>query len=545
MESVAKNHLHGRDELHARQTRVGSANPNFYLNTALETTKAPSALPPASYLQSTIAVSTNPSAYLVSVTSATKPSAYLNPSITSSSSSYAPMTSDSGSKVFATPPSAYLDPSTTVNPVSNTPHPTTLSAEPTSAYLDPAIARTSSFRVSTSSTSSSYRPVKTASSSVLEPSTGKHPPLKNLTQAKYFVGAYLPTLLAVLFRISVGSLYAATKMMEPFFSLARTQGTTPKNFFHINYLSTNDTFDPIMAMFSGHWLMLWTSILYTAVGLMTPFASELLHFARYCDVRQVCGPELRINPDIARILQALLAFTAVMLINVWWLQRKHSSGIYSDPSSIASLTSLLHHPEVLADFQRIHPDASKDEMLKAVKGKRYRLDIYRAADGSERYGLVPLGGTSNEHDKAQQPFLGQNTDPAVRDRAAKQHHTKRMVRDVIFGLVTLAMLIIVTYYYKVGSDSGFERFMDSQTFGPRFVFAIVGILIHSQWKRLERGNLPPSLSLSILLKSSISRSIPKQPRTLKPSRKRHPRALPPATKGRSPTPLVHPHNPHP
>lgn len=49
------------------------------------------------------------------------------------------------------------------------------------------------------------------------------------------------------------------------------------------------------------------------------------------------------------------------------------------------------------------------------------------------------------------------------------------------------MLVMVTYYYKVGSDSGFERFMDSQSFGPRFVFALVGMLIHSQWKRLERG----------------------------------------------------------
>ncbi len=459
---VAESHLHGRENLHARQSIASSADPNSYLKTVLETSTASSALPPASYLQSTTASATNPSAYLDSGTSATHPSAYLDPSATSST----PASSN---------PSAYLSSATAFTFFSSSP----------SAYLYPGVTSAPSV----GPTTSSYKPVTTtyAPSQALEPSTGRHPPLKNLTPAKYFFGAYLPTLLAVIFRISVGSLYAATKMLEPFFSLARDEGATAKNFFHINYLSTNDTFDPIKAMFSGHWLMLWTSVLYTAVGLMTPFASELLHFARFCNVQNVCGPELRINPDIARILQALLAFAAVMLINVWWLQRKHSSGIYSDPSSIASLASLLHHPEVLADFQRIHPDASKDDMLKAVKGKRYGLETYRAADGSERYGLVPLGGTSYDQDKVHQPFLGQNPDPARQGKPAKQHHAKRTIRDVVFGLATAGMLVMVTYYYKVGSDSGFERFMDSQSFGPRFVFALVGMLIHSQWKRLERG----------------------------------------------------------
>lgn len=557
---VAESHLRRRENLHPRQSKVGSANPNFYLSTALETSTASSAFPPASYLQSTTAISTNPSAYLESLTSATHPSAYLDPSTASSTvlgttnpSVYLDPSTASSTILSTTNPSAYLDPSTTpsalppaaylqsttavatnpsayldsgtsaTNPSaylnsattftississsaylypgvtsapsvgydpSNTGHQTTVSVEPSSAHLNPAAASTSSFTSSTPARTSSYRPVTItyAPGQALEPSSGRHPPLKNLTPAKYFVGAYLPTLLAVIVRVTVGSLYAATKMLEPFFSLARAEGATAKNFLHINYLSTNDTFDPIKAMFSGHWLMLWTSILYTAVGLMTPFASELLHFARFCDVKHVCGPELRINLDIARILQALLAFAAIMLINVWWLRRKHSSGIYSDPSSIASLASLLHHPEVLADFQRIHPDASKDDMLKAVEGKRYGLDTYRAADGSERYGLVPLGMTLYEYDKVYQPFLGQNVHPARQGKSAKQHHTKKTIRDVVFGLVTAGMLVIVTYYYKVGSDSGFERFMDSQSFGPRFIFALVGILIHSQWKRLERG----------------------------------------------------------
>lgn len=336
---VAQSHLHGRENLHARQSIASSADPNSYLKTVLETSTASSALPPAS-LQSTTAIATNPSAthpsaYLDPLTApsalppgtyfpSTNPSAYLDPSATSSTSATTNPSAYLSSAITLTfisfSPSAYLYPGFTSAPSvgydpSNTGHQTTVGAEPTSVYPDPAIAITLSFTSSTPPTTSSYKPVTTtyAPSQALEPSTSRHPPLKSLTPAKYFIGAYLPTLLAVIFRISVGSLYAATKMLEPFFSLARAEGATAKNFFHINYLSTNDTIDPIKAMFSGHWLMLWTSVLYTAVGLMTPFASELLHFARFCNVQNICGPELRINPDIARLLQALLAFAAVML----------------------------------------------------------------------------------------------------------------------------------------------------------------------------------------------------------------------------------------
>jgi len=37
----------------------------------------------------------------------------------------------------------------------------------------------------------------------------------------------------------------------------------------------------------------------------------------------ICGPEMRINLAVAKLLQGLLAFTAVMLVNVWLFHRKH------------------------------------------------------------------------------------------------------------------------------------------------------------------------------------------------------------------------------
>lgn len=503
--ALAKSILHSRQDSTTNGTKgtidPGSGNPNAYLNS--DTVSQTLATLSSAYLDSQttpLAASTNTdnilpseaasqSAYLnPTIDASSNPNAYLNPTTTSVDGS---IKASSTNVVASSDSSAYLNPMTTTGatPTTSVPMVTSVITSGPNEDLTRVTKGTSGVTTTMSSSPTITSP---ADQGFDTNSTGKHPPLKNLTRVKYFLGAYVPTFVAVLFRISIGWLYAATKLLEPFFTLTQAEGATAGDFFHINFLSTNDSLDPFKAMFSGHWLMLWTSVLYTVVGLMTPFASELLRFANYCDDNNTCGPELRVNLAVANILQGLLAFSAVMLISVWWLQRKHSSGIYSDPSSIASLASLLHNPEVVADFQKIRPGASKDEMLEATAGRRYRLDTYQALNGSERYGLVIHGGTTYDQEKAHEPFLTSSTSEdafhsASHETNKKRHSIKRIIRDAVFGLVTVGILIIVAYYYKTGYNSGFERFMDSQSFGPRFLFSTVGILIHSQWKRLERG----------------------------------------------------------
>ncbi|KAI9802327.1 MAG: hypothetical protein M1833_001833 [Piccolia ochrophora] len=310
-------------------------------------------------------------------------------------------------------------------------------------------------------------------------------PVYALTRGKYFVGTYLPTLMAIALRIVIGFVYATTKMLEPFYSLTSSAGAEPKDFFNINFLSTNDSLDPLLAMFSGHWLMLLTSLLYVGAGLITPFASEFMRITRFCNSDNLCAPELRVSPTIGRVIQALLAITSLMLLAFWWLERRHRSGLYSDPSSIASMASLLHHPEVLDDLRRIPPWASKKDMEGVLAGKRYHLRSYFHPNGKERYGLVP-SHTYDIHGElaARHSVFEPNVDRSVRQQRYRK--VSRGARDIIFALVTVGIIVVISYYYKVGDDSGFEQFWNSQTFGPRFIMTIVGIIIHSEWKRVER-----------------------------------------------------------
>ena len=424
--------------------------------------------------------------------------------------------------VFSLPATSYLDPATEtvvpslpaisyLDPTTRTLFPSL----PATSYLDPgsstettsysaAIARYLNPATSTGTTIYTSSLIPTSTVLPAHPSGEMTPleadrPLFFLSPARYFYGAYLAVFLAVIFRVTFGWLYAATKMLEPFYLLTQPEGTPAQDFFNINYLSTNDSFEPYKAMLSGHWLMLWTSLLYTFVGLASPFASELLRFYPSCENNssgeRICAAAMWINPTIARILQVILSVTFIMLAIIWWLLGRLSSGVYSDPSSIASMMSLLHHPATMEGFRHLNQWTSKKETVKTLADKCYRLKSYQEPEGPNYYGVVATRGCASEEggdlyrplpnikSEYQEESSANDAFPPLLAQSRKPF---QIIRDVVFVLVTVGILILVAVYYINSADNGFERFFDSQSFGPRFLITFVGVIIHSQWERLER-----------------------------------------------------------
>ena len=505
--------------------------PSAYIDPAVGTSQATSTTDAGAYLSKDVTTVPPPvaltaalSAYIdPTVTTkpapviATQPSAYIDPTVTTKSAPVVTIQSVSvvTSQPSTTTSSSYIDPTVaskhtlvvTIQTFSIvTPQPSTIAPNASIVTSGSDFPVTSSPPLSTTPGTSISRTLMNTAQDASQPSgtvawNHTYQPLVDLTGPRYFVGAYLAVFLAILLRTLIGWLYATTKMLEPFFYLARPEGALAKDFFHTNYLSTNDIWTPFKSLLGGHWVMLWTSGLYTVTVVITPFATELLHFAEYCYYNDenalICGPEMRINPTVARIIQALLAITLGFLFIAWVLLRRQRSGVYSDPSSIATLASLLHNPEVVADFRNISPGASKEEMLQAVAGRRYQLGTYRCIDGTERYGLVVGRGQhsdsedsrhGNPYEPVANPGGAAEASDATGNAGRKKRHTVlHLIRDMAFGLVTAGILVLIIYYFRTGYNTGFERFMDSQSFGPRFVMAVVGMIIQSQWRRLERG----------------------------------------------------------
>lgn len=57
------------------------------------------------------------------------------------------------------------------------------------------------------------------------------------------------------------------------------------------------------------------------------------------------------------------------------------TGVYRDPSSIVSIASLMHHPQVLQDFRAFGDEIELKEMRRQLGDRRYKLDNYKGLDG--------------------------------------------------------------------------------------------------------------------------------------------------------------------
>jgi uncharacterized protein DUF3433 len=305
-----------------------------------------------------------------------------------------------------------------------------------------------------------------------------------------FVGNYLALIVVVLFRQFWTAIYSQTKLIEPFMLLSQGRGVSAGAVLDSFYLSSNLTPDPLLALARRHWFVLWTSLVYFAVVFLGPLSSEFLFLDTNYEncpfrndkntVNPCWPPQLSIDPTLARVVEGLLTYTAIMTLTIIVMMMRAKTGIYSDPSSIGSVTSLVHHPEVVEDFRTFHEEASMKEIKEFLGNKMYKLGEYQRSDGVWRYGLMPAVPTFKNY--------GQEV-PTEKFSKPKNRRWKviDLIFDTLFFLCLLGLLGVVAAYYKDGSNDGFNRFFNSRSFGPRFVLTGVGTLIAVNWKRLERG----------------------------------------------------------
>jgi hypothetical protein len=304
------------------------------------------------------------------------------------------------------------------------------------------------------------------------------PEIKQWPLWKAFEGGYIPLMFAVIFKLFWTSIYANIKLIEPFIQLSTPKGGFARNVFHTFYLSSNLTPYPLLALLKGRWLVFWTSLVYVVVSLLAPLAAECI----FVDTNYGCPnpnpaqpdnpcwpPKLSHDPTILRLLQALLSYVAVMTLVIMFMVLGSQTGVSSDPSSIAGITALVHHPDLLADFRELGSDASSKEIKSRLAGKRYHLGSYQRSDGVWRYGIVPLDPSpqvGSTYDSIPQPVPRKRRSPLVRS-----------AMDLCFIFFILGVLGVVVAYFKDGSDSGFNRFFNSNSFGPRFFMASAHVIL--------------------------------------------------------------------
>jgi Protein of unknown function (DUF3433) len=306
------------------------------------------------------------------------------------------------------------------------------------------------------------------------------------TSTDAFISTYLPVLIAVLFKQLWSAIYIKFKLLEPFVQLAESQGASA-SILQAYYLSNNLIPDPIIAVFKGHWHILWTSLVYLVVGFIAPLASELIYLdTKYTDcltpqldASNVCWPP-RVTVDvlIARATQGVLAYVAIMTLALIIIRLRRPLTVFTDPSSIAGLASLLHHPETVADMRALSGDTSPAEVKQHLGLKMYKLSSYQSYNGVWRFGIVPTMPS---------PYPVNVVDPQPSFPSRRKTRSLGSIQDWVLGFVLLGLLGVIAAYYKDASDDPFNRFFNRDAFGPRFILTTIASLVSLGWKKVERG----------------------------------------------------------
>lgn len=242
--------------------------------------------------------------------------------------------------------------------------------------------------------------------------------------------------------------------------------------------------------------MFLTSFVFVVTSLVPSLASETLFSdTNYgCDntgmsTSNPCFPRLSVDPEVARVLEGILGFTAIILLFIAKMLYTRSTGVYSDPSTIATVASLLHHPDVVEDFRKFNSEATSEEIKSALSSKRYSLGLYTTEPEIVRYGILPLQldsmSTSSQSYSQSESYTAVDN-PAVGPDQRNGWKLSSLLTDMAFCLFILGLLGVVIAYYIVKGNSGFNNFFNSETFGPRFLMTAAATIMATQWKRIER-----------------------------------------------------------
>ncbi|KAI2610822.1 uncharacterized protein GGS25DRAFT_480131 [Hypoxylon fragiforme] len=189
---------------------------------------------------------------------------------------------------------------------------------------------------------------------------------------------------------------------------------------------------------------------------------------------------------------------AVVLVLVLVVLRRWRSGVATNPWSICGAAALALNPELrrlLIGAGAGGGSGIGDEAAGVPKGmlesvlaeRRFKLGYFYGPNGTVEYGIMlhgklPRGNResflSDQYDDLKDPL----NQPARTE--PKQHLPFLMLGiagRVVFLFLLCGLLALILTYANTGGKTAFEDFMDSESFGVRFLFTSVGVIISFFW----------------------------------------------------------------
>ncbi|KAK4201020.1 hypothetical protein QBC40DRAFT_64301 [Triangularia verruculosa] len=321
-----------------------------------------------------------------------------------------------------------------------------------------------------------------------------------ISQGQYFIGFFLPTILAVMLAIPIRMIDMAAKQYQPWHALTQRMGVPAEESLCLRTSGFHGIVSSFKAVATGQMLMLLTTLLTVASVFLVPLSAEAVALKLHgsCSPTDFTGCAMTLGVFLgpARATTALLSFMVVLLILILLVLRKWRTGVAANPWTIAGMGSLATNRETRAAFCSLPPDKGKglshSKLVSGFGDRTFRLGHFFNHYGIPEYGImasranvtvvrpdrpnsVSTGTTSPQHEL----LGGQNS-----NAKAERHLPFLMLSysgRIAFLLPLTGIMVVVLYYNNTGGDTGFERFMSTQNFGVRSLFTLMGVGITLFW----------------------------------------------------------------
>ncbi|RXG44076.1 hypothetical protein VDGE_07311 [Verticillium dahliae] len=303
----------------------------------------------------------------------------------------------------------------------------------------------------------------------------------SFSAVSYFLGKFLPPILAILLGIPIRALDCAAKLYHPFEALSQSRGVSGPASLNLHFEGWGGFFLPFKLMGKSYPATGLTTLLVCISAFLTPVATEAIGMKIHgqCSANAIdgCGLKLGINTVASGVLIAMLAVLALLVLVLLGVLARWRSGVFADPWCVAGMAALARNPDVRS---------SNEDVKSVVAEKHYAMGWYRDADGRDEYGLVlvdeagrSLQGQPGAGAWDGQPIEAETLHPAARRQKPPNHFIAlTWWWRLLFVVVLCGIAALVLYYHitkKLPRD--LQRFVDSQRFGGRFVFSGLGVVV--------------------------------------------------------------------
>lgn len=347
---------------------------------------------------------------------------------------------------------------------------------------------------------------------------------ENIGEAQYFLGVFLPLLVCLALAASLRIIDNQAKLFQPFFALSSPRGAIGAESLTLQYVGPIGWIKPI-AM--GQPIPLLSQSILMLSSLMVPLSAEALGVR----LHGRCGPtsptgctaRLGVSPAPAYALLVVLAISIVLLAVLAVMLHRARTGLSANPWSVAGIASLAANPEIRV----LEGDEGTMTAAMTTRGRRYGFGHYEGPHLQDEYGLVVLedpdrdsgrlllqpGGPDHQGDgyASMQLGGGGGGGGAAPEPAAARFLALTVTWRVIFALFLGGIFAVVLYYHlTLNRQSEFKTFMDSHSFGVRFLLALAGVVVTFFWlaffstvacmapfKAMMRHSQPPERSILI------------------------------------------------